>query len=1359
MEYKSIATLIKIEREKRDWDQSTLATMLQVGQQAISNWENGKAKPRKNSVLKMVDLFGLVPEEALPLAGFKPEEPDSSLVHFLPLGSLSDEKFELFCRDLIQYLEPDADVDRYGVSGDNQEGIDIVAKKKDAILAYQCKRHDQFGPEDVKAVVAAATFKAEHYYLLLSRPATKAAKDVLLREPTWSFWDRDKISAKVRELPIDDAIRLVDTYFQGHRKRFLGVENPSPWLLSKEFFSPHINKDQLFSHGWDFFGRKEELDSLSNFIKKQESALLIEGIGGVGKTRLIKAWIDNIEGEHKVRILANNIDIYTQDFDSLPKGKSIVVIDDAHERSDITALTSGILRFRPEAKLILSTRPYGIAKLRDELSKAGVSFEQDDMIKLSDLDIEAAKKLASQILKKSGFVIHADKIAEITKDCPLTTVVGSKLVALGKIQPELLNNAEEFRQQLLKSFRDIVAGEVGGNEKEVIKDLLDLVSLIQPVNPSDPSFQNVATQFLKRRADKTIRDIRSLEEAGVLLRRANKVRITPDLLGDFIRSEATYDASSQMPTRYADAVFGLLENELATNFLANISQLDWRLKVGGFQESLLSDIWDNLKSQFKKAKIFERMAILSALERVAYYQPKHVLDFVHMALQEPTEDVEEEHVELTFKNPDYKDVVHKLPPLLKYVAYHEEYLKEALNLLRKLAENDKRATNPYPEHPLRVLQDLASIEPGKPGAYNRIIAEHVIGWLKEENESDFSPFDVLDVLLKTEGHQTESKGNKITYKPFKVNAGAVSKLREEIINEAFNTIESGSLKSGLRALKTVSESLRYPTGILGQSFSDDEKKAWEPGIIKSLLRLKKIVKNPKLDPLIALEVRSAVSWHATHSKSGTKSAATDVVESIPTTLNYELTRALADGWGWTFERADRDFRSEDSALAKWRKKVSTELIDTYKDDFIGLINLIEERLNTISDSKYDRSIELGYFLNILLSESQELTIFLIEYLLKNPDSPLVPWFHVPIMTTAKLNHGQAISFCSEAMDTQNIQLKQGVASALSRGSSNTPILKEEIPLIKKLVKDKNTWIRRTIIWAFERFSPEENQMALDMLLSMDITDSTEVADKLLGEFDERNGNFKIEELFKNERLDNLLGKLVITPSIDDYHIGLFLSRLSVLKPEETLKLLKDRVEYMEVPPKKEDYRPFPHSWRKSDESPKFYKSPLYEGMLRNVRDWAAQETGSWVRFYYGSELLKLVSAGFDDTTRRVLGEWILSSDERQMKVASTFLSKGGKNFVWNNEKYVADIIEDAHKLGPEFYKNVTRALYLSVVQGSKSGTAGEPFPEDIKQRDVSKERMDKLPVSSPLYRFYKMLFEEALSEIKRHNELFESWED
>jgi hypothetical protein len=291
-------------------------------------------------------------------------------------------------------------------------------------------------------------------------------------------------------------------------------------------------------------------------------------------------------------------------------------------------------------------------------------------------------------------------------------------------------------------------------------------------------------------------------------------------------------------------------------------------------------------------------------------------------------------------------------------------------------------------------------------------------------------------------------------------------------------------------------------------------------------------------------------------------------------------------------------------------------------------------------------------------------------------------------------------------------------------------------------------VRKSIVRAVQRFSPEQKQLALEILLSIKITDSKEVADEVLGEFDDKHGKFKVEDL-SDDQLEKLLASLVECQSIDDYHIELFLNKLSLAKPKETVKFLMDRVEFKEAKPDLKDYDPIPFSWNRN-EPVHFNETKEYEQLLREIRDWATVKTESWIRFHYGSDLFKLVSAGFDEVTLKVLGEWILSSDERQLVAAATLLGEAPRNFVWDKQPFITKMLDHAQKFGDKCYRRIASALHSSVLQGGKSGTPGQPFPEDIEQRDRAHEMMKKLPVGSPTHRFYKSLYEEAMSEIDRH---------
>ncbi len=46
-------------REERGWTQETLARRLGVGQAAVSAWERGERLPRRRSILRLAELFGV----------------------------------------------------------------------------------------------------------------------------------------------------------------------------------------------------------------------------------------------------------------------------------------------------------------------------------------------------------------------------------------------------------------------------------------------------------------------------------------------------------------------------------------------------------------------------------------------------------------------------------------------------------------------------------------------------------------------------------------------------------------------------------------------------------------------------------------------------------------------------------------------------------------------------------------------------------------------------------------------------------------------------------------------------------------------------------------------------------------------------------------------------------------------------------------------------------------------------------------------------------------------------------------------------------------------------------------------------
>lgn len=1349
MKYEALGKLIKSEREKRGWDQAELAARLEIGQQAVSRWEKGGSRPRVDALHKMVELFEGDINDWLPKAGYRIEKPVRPLSPFLPLDHLSEESFELFSRDFIQALHPGVDVHRYGKRGHKQDGIDLYAKLKDGKLDYQCKRHKQFGPADIDAAVAATTLEAKHHHLLLSRIASPDARKAIDKQDDWSLWDVDDISGKVqRDLPKDVAVRIVDTYFPGWRKDFLGVDEPSPWLTPEQFYQPLVNRRRIFSHGWSFVGRQKELEALDKFASQEETrVIIVSGRGGIGKSRLLRAWADATIEKSRVVFVSSGSEIEAKHLELLPQGKAFLVIDDAHDRSDMLSILSGVALTRPQMMTVVSTRPYGLTRIQDELTRSGMGYEHDGTVTLSDLSEDDAASLAKEVIEGAqGDIQYAKRIAEITKDCPLATVVGSRLVAEGSIKPDLLNNSEKFREELLRSFRNIVTGEVGGKDADAVRDLLNIIAMIQPFDPNDPNFQEAAKKVLERRFDRITRDMRALEDAGVLLRRSRRLRIAPDLLADYIRADASYDDRNKRPTGYVDTVFSVVKNDLATNLLANLSQLDWRLSADGAQTALLDEVWANLEAQFKESKIFGRQALLKALAKIAYYQPQQALKFVRLALDNPIDDIEEDAKPYLLGRTSYRYVTDEIAPLLRYVAYHDIYLNDALDLLKTLADSDPRPQNQNPNHPIRILRDLASIEPNKSLYFNDLIVRHVLPWLAEPVNERFSPFEVLDALLATEGHESETQGITLSLRGFKVNAKAVAGLRQKIIDAAFDQLLDQSPQKAFRALETIEHSLEFPHGLVGMEITKKDSDSWEPGIVATLERLERVISGNKLDPFLMVQIRGSISGHARWNKGATKAAAGKVLDAIPVTREYEVARALADGWGWTFEREGGTMRNEE-LCAKWRDKLAAELLTEHKTDYAGLIQMLED-LAARMENMPIRSKDYGPFIGALMRQSPDFTAVLGEHLLDNPDSPLVGAFGIAIMVLAKDDYSKGIALAKRAVETKDVVLARSTSRALGWSLYDLPVMPDEEDVIKALTASDDYIVRHNITRIVKRYASEAKTKALRVLTSIRFDDSKEVADEVLGEIG-KHGAFEVSDL-SVEHLQHLHEQLLECKSIEGYNIETYISDLSAEYPERAVKLLMERVEHKEVQQSKDEekYKPLPYVHRNGP-ALRVSETKSYEELLRQIRDWTAVKTDNWIRPHYGADLFKMVSAGFDETTLKVLQEWIMSGDAGKLEAAASLLSEADPSFVFTNHEYVIDLLEQAKKQSESSYERVTSWLYGAAISGSRTGTPGQPFPRDIEQRDRSYGLMSQLPAGSPAHKFYKLLYDAAKANIER----------
>ena len=1363
MKHSNLGKLIKSERKKRGWEQADLAAMLKRGQQTISRWEKGDSRPKQDDLLKLVDIFSGDPETWLTKAGYQLEQPDLALAPFLPLNNLSAENFELFSRDLVQALNPSAKVHRYGTQGDYQEGIDLYADRPDKfVYDYQCKRHKQFGPKDIDDAVKITTLKANGHHILLTRRATVETRKEIRKHKDWDLWDIEDVSAKVRGLPQDKALLIVDTYFPGWRKRFLGIDEPSPWLTPKQFFLPLENKLKLFTHGWGFVGRKTELEKLKEFEAQSDfQAIILSGRGGIGKSRLLKSWADGLTTSAGIRFLSSSPSIEMKDIELLPNGPSYLVIDDAHECGDLEVILNGVARVKPELKVILSSRPYGTTKLQDELNRSGMSYDSDKIITLTDLEVDNAEALSKEILSDpsvSGDVQLARKIAEITKDCPLATVVGSRLVGQGIIKPELLNNEKKFRDTLLSSFRDVITGELGGKDPEKIRQLLEFLATIQPFNPLDPKFQSSAEAVLTTHFDVTIRNIGVLEDAGVLLRRGNHLRVVPDLLADYIRFETAYDEKNGRPTGYVDRVFKHLQDDLAINLLVNISQLDWRLSANNAQSALLDTIWKQILSELEAANHSDRTFIIKKLKDAAYYQPQRFLNLVEYLKDNPSKTSEDLRLAGLYKY-THQDVLKELPEILRRLCYHLDYLPRCVDLMWEIARGDLRQTNPHPEHGIRILQDLAQYDiyelTGKGVQINELMLEAVKRWLSDSHLPDYvhSPFDVLDKLLDKSASTDTYERGKITFHSFGVHYENTKHIRDEALQLVVEAAKSANLNVSLRAIKSLSHALSQPQSLFGRQVTDEELAKWQVFQNQVLDGIESIVKVQK-HPLVYVELKDILAWHAQHGHSEEiKKRARALFDSLSESFEVKLVQAVDQNRDrdWLIDEEKYDYNKQMEMSLKFRQEVVDAFVKKYpapESGFVELNRLLQE-LEDCGKSPFPIT-----FCAEMAKRYPEYVIGVCDEIIKNPVSALAHSFGYFIFGLIEKNQTRAAELLQKALIIDEKKLHVAISDYYWRGRWVEHFdEKYDLENLKKLASSKYIFVKKLAIGGLGRLGKTKPDLTKPILLSIKLETDKDLADEYFQQFDKE--HYFDPDLLSDEELEAALSKLEVVNDIDDYHIEEFLNYAGNRLPLVVIRLLIKRIELSKERKTGEKYQPLSYSSRTLLKG--FCSSPHYKDVLREVRNKILDK--GWQSHFWIPKLFKSISNNFDDSGIAVLLEWISSGEKEKLEGIGAIIEDAPENFIFQHSDFVSKMLGAAKPYGPEFLKSARNALAHSAIFRSKHGTPGQPMPEDVELKENSEKMLSNFSNGTLEYELFESLLKHAKWEIedqlKRDEDLLE----
>lgn len=1111
------------------------------------------------------------------------------------------------------------------------------------------------------------------------------------------------------------------------------------------FFSPLTDNRKLFNHTLPLVGRAEYVKQLDNFINSEKKIALICGRGGIGKTRLLLEFSHRFTSKYSdwdLMFLCEGVRLSENSLNMLPDKKCVIVVDNAHSRKDILILCELAQQSRCLVKMIFSCRPQGLEYIKSTCMRGRFDIREIESIpEIQELNPDQTEQLVKLALREE-YNPYLESLLQMFRDSPLALVVGGKLIAETKINPSLLESNKQFQDTILGRFQEDVIFRTNVNESDnyIIQDLLTLISALSPIQDIN-EFREMASNFIGVKKSKLIKSIDVLEKKGILINKGSKLKITPKVLSDYILSESCLTSYNNL-TGYADEIFYEFGDKFLNNLLYNLSELEWRIRLGNNRIDLLNKIWGKIEKDFKKGSNSQRLETIRVIDKVAYFTPERTLSLIKYAINNP---IKEDSINYFHYQTTHQNLLNEFPSLLKKISFNIEYLIECCDILWNIGIISEDKNNYFSDHVLRTLIDLAEYDLYKPLEFNSLIFDFVERKMKyiEDPESIVYLLDILDPLLKKEGLAYRSTGFKINSIPFVVPYDKTKEIRERAISLIEENLKSESLSVSLRALKSLSEALNPPTGFFGKKATDDEISIWLPEQMK-ILEIIEDVSKTRTSHILQIQIKSSLYRHARQSNQPeVADKAKSILESMIETFETKLLRAIWYHYDWDY----KNFEEYQEKVSQEIKEISQEFLEKCNYEGQKVFDSLNEIISKLKSSRIEINPE--DFLIILSSTNHEIACEVCNHIISDASKPLATYLSSILSGIRHKNNTEAIILTKAVIAGKDPVLSRSVAEGYAHRGWAFKLNNEEIEIISKLLGSLEEDTRILAIRSLRHFPENMMNEALELALSIEIGTNEKLADVYCSIFDLKHGISP--DKLEIEKLSIILYKLSMITKLDNhlYHLNVFLTYCSKRIPEELTDFLLNRLDRPEnkVFSMENRYQPLPFIEFDGNRLNGISSSPNYREILRKVRDRSLIIDLS--NSFWLSKLFSYISNNFSPESLEVLNEWVNSGDQDKIKSIGVLVKETPPDFIFLNPAFVSNLLEKAYMINDECYQYVLSSLSNSSLYGPRTGFVGQPSPQDELLRDQAKDFMEKYPIGSPTRRLYEYIYKESLSSIRR----------
>ena len=1142
----------------------------------------------------------------------------------------------------------------------------------------------------------------------------------------------------------------------------IGVRVPA-FQSPDHFFYKFADHSAIFNHSYPLVGRDTHLDRLVAFPHTSRRVLLLSGRGGIGKSRLLKEALDRVattETPPAIRVIREGIEFTAEASKQLPAGPVLIVADDAHRLEGLSHLLAVAQEYPQRFKLIMTTRPHGLPGLRRRLVEAGFGADEIEQLpQLDELTRAEIAQLACEVLGPT-YAHHAEALVAASRDAPLVTVVGGRLLVEERISPAMLANSDTFRFQVFDKLAETYTDAIPEIfDRARVRRTLAVLSALTPFRPDNEALVERAAAFLKLDVPEFQRILAELERVGVLQQVGFSLRIVPDVLADFFLQEACLGAAGQ-PSTYADQLFSTFWPVALGNLLRNLAELDWRLRQQSGDTALLTRLWRSLRDLYVQLDGYGRFHIVDVVAVVAYLQPEPALDFARFVIEHLEPQISPDKASIFVSAHDL--IVRKLSTTLKASARLDSTIRASLDLLWRLRHELSGEPRHQPEHPIRALQELAAYDFEKPDWVYDIVLDRISVWLHRADafQGAFSPLDVLDELLKRDGHMTwttQTEGLRVHWREFEVQARGFGVYRRRALDILEELVASRTEPlARLRIIKSLAAAT-------WSSHQLEDSEGTEPDELDArtdengrILRIIETLLSQAEDAMLVLLAAQEIHAKVIDESLGPREANLRAfLAALPKDERIRLTHHLWQGFlvrgmqggerlGYDEALAATEVEADELAHNLIKRCQTAEAIKQ------GLEGIVQDIAN------YGMSPEPGPFLARLTQVDLPTGKRLAKLVVDDPDSLLVSGLVGLVLPLREHDPTSYLELLSEMIGSGNTTLVRLGATLLSRSGHLT---ESETALLRKAASNQVAATTLATIQALKPLFASDPAAALHLMEELDFGSDPRQADALCGMlFDLREETPAFE--LPDKTIATLLRKFVVLDEIQEnqYYLRAFIDWLSQRDPVAVAQMFLNRIHRAGelTTEARTNYQPVRYAsfWTFPTRSA---NPDARQTALRLVRGDAIDLAPTDPRIaQWFSDLFVALAGGWDEVSLAVLTEWLEGGDLHKIVLIAQLLRQADSDFVFDHDEFTAALLRAADIAGEDALDEVKRILHDTTFSRGGSGTPGEPMPHLIKLRDCARRRREAFPKSSIAAAFYDSLEKHAISILEHDRK---SWEE